>query len=1119
MKFLGLRVGEPRAEYLDAVVALAYANRYPDIPKKYDRSIEDPQNTQKTGGILSSSDASGQTSTDELTSRIPWTIKNLRDEIEETGSGTVSGSELKFKILELAISDIGMGKYQWYLFVLCGIGWAADNLWLQGVALILPSLSTNFGVTEQFVRYATLSLNVGLSLGAAGWGIGSDIKGRKLVFNSTLIIAGVFALSLAGAKSFIAASSLLGALGVGVGGSLPVDGTMFLEFLPHNNRSYLTLLSVWWPIGQVLASLLAWLLIGASSHTNHGWRLFIYILGGITLALALVRLLFDSIESPKYLLGINKQAEAVRSVRALAHKNGTVTWLTEDILNEIGGTQEVVEEVKSGVVVKVRRAITTFGPETKKKISPLFGNPQLGLNTALLWFIWACIGMGYPLFNAFLPQYLSNGHKTGDSSNTYRDYVIISAVAVPASFFACFLVVKAGRRVPMAIATMVTGISFFLFTLRSESTFQLGFGCAASFFQNIMFGILFAYTPETFPGPSRGTGCGIGHSLNRLGGICAPLIAANIGASDPSLPVYVSAVVVRGLDSREDGTGILSGLVVPDRLNVPNRFKYQAISVIPKSNRASFLAAHCKGSKYAYKVHITIKLSLAALTFPRENSLKRPVEGDTEDLDNPHTFYTNLDFISGRVILNLTSDEAISKIVVKLEGESKTRLSKPPSVLYTQGPNPPALYTRRDRQEICEENHKVLYKVAEVFPNKAILNSYTLRAGQHEYPFRIKLPINNGCHDPASQRIGPGGGFGGLGIQGMQQMQYRHVKRTLPPSLTGFPGEAEIRYYVKVTVQRPSLFKENRRSMIGFKFLPIEAPRPPETTNEAFAKRPYKFITGGKSYVKTSLFTKKPKQSLSNEAPQGEVDARLPSPPILTCNKPLPMRILLRKTHSSPEHLFLMSLQVNLLGTTEVRASSVIRHETSTWVVMSLTGLSIPIGSPGDPIGTETVIDSKLWDAIPLPNTVAPSFLTCNLARRYELEARIGLGYGHPGNIQAQTLNIPLRFKIEIFSGIEPPAALIDAMTAQPAIPTRPPVNTAPPPFDPAYPPQVGAPGAPDLDDAPPSYEDALAEEITQANGSSRPAYSGVTNENAPGIDEKGGLSDGHQKSEASHNF
>ena len=41
----------------------------------------------------------------------------------------------------------------------------------------------------------------------------------------------------------------------------------------------------------------------------------------------------------------------------------------------------------------------------------------------------------------------------------------------------------------------------------------------------------------------------------------------------------------------------------------------------------------------------------------------------------------------------------------------------------------------------------------------------------------------------------------------------RHVRKTLPPSLTGFPGEAEIKYFVKVTVVRPQFYKENYRTV------------------------------------------------------------------------------------------------------------------------------------------------------------------------------------------------------------------------------------------------------------------------------------------------------------------
>jgi hypothetical protein len=70
---------------------------------------------------------------------------------------------------------------------------------------------------------------------------------------------------------------------------------------------------------------------------------------------------------------------------------------------------------------------------------------------------------------------------------------------------------------------------------------------------------------------------------------------------------------------------------------------------------------------------------------------------------------------------------------------------------------------------------------------------------------------------------------------------------------------------------------------------------------------------------------------------------------------------------------------------------------------MSVTGLSIPIGNPSDPVGTETPVDSSVWNRIPLPQTITPSFDTCNISRLYELEVRVTLGYGYPGEIQVSS--------------------------------------------------------------------------------------------------------------------
>lgn len=129
------------------------------------------------------------------------------------------------------------------------------NLFLQALALTLPKLSVEFGVDSSHVRYTTLALFTGLCIGATFWGIASDVVGRRLAFNFTLCIAGVFGLAVGGAPTWIGAASLYACIGLGVGGNLPVDGALFLEFLPQASGNLLTLLSVFWPVGQLLSSL------------------------------------------------------------------------------------------------------------------------------------------------------------------------------------------------------------------------------------------------------------------------------------------------------------------------------------------------------------------------------------------------------------------------------------------------------------------------------------------------------------------------------------------------------------------------------------------------------------------------------------------------------------------------------------------------------------------------------------------------------------------------------------------------------------------------------------------------------------------------------------------------
>jgi hypothetical protein len=55
-----------------------------------------------------------------------------------------------------------------------------------------------------------------------------------------------------------------------------------------------------------------------------------------------------------------------------------------------------------------------------------------------------------------------------------------------------------------------------------------------------MYGVLYAYTPEVFPAPSRGTGTGIASLLNRIAGLAAPIVAARTGSLHPSTPILLA---------------------------------------------------------------------------------------------------------------------------------------------------------------------------------------------------------------------------------------------------------------------------------------------------------------------------------------------------------------------------------------------------------------------------------------------------------------------------------------------------------------------------------------------------------------------------------------------------
>lgn len=91
----------------------------------------------------------------------------------------------------------------------------------------------------------------------------------------------------------------------------------------------------------------------------------------------------------------------------------------------------------------------------------------------------------------------------------------------------------------------LTGAFLFATTTARNSNALLGWNCGYSFHSNIMYGVLYAISPELFPAKDRGTGNGLTATATRIFGILAPVIALYANLNTP-VPVYVSGALIFG---------------------------------------------------------------------------------------------------------------------------------------------------------------------------------------------------------------------------------------------------------------------------------------------------------------------------------------------------------------------------------------------------------------------------------------------------------------------------------------------------------------------------------------------------------------------------------------------
>lgn len=316
-------------------------------------------------------------------------------------------------------------------------------------------------------------------------------------------------------------------------------------------------------------------------------------LGGVAIALAFIRVfIFKMPESPRYLLSKGRDADAVDVVNYIARYNGKPETLTLDMLM-------VLNEIKNDSCIKSQDAtaspndagatslsykviiMDSFRDFSAHSYRKLFAGRKIAQHSSVSFLVWLTIGIAYPLYFAFITSYLETKatYSANDSLNyTYKVYCIVSVVGVLGPIAAGFSVeTRLGRRWMMALSSVLTGIFLFAYTAIGTQAADIGFQCATAILGNfgkhcsgdlyahcdsgfkcawlcerswdsfkradreIEYAIMFAFTPESFPGPVRGTGTGIAATLLRIGGLIASFISTYAGYS--VVPIYASAAL------------------------------------------------------------------------------------------------------------------------------------------------------------------------------------------------------------------------------------------------------------------------------------------------------------------------------------------------------------------------------------------------------------------------------------------------------------------------------------------------------------------------------------------------------------------------------------------------
>ncbi|MFB6297223.1 MAG: MFS transporter [Salinirussus sp.] len=410
---------------------------------------------------------------------------------------------------------IPVGRFHRRLLAICGSAWAFDGMEVILISFTLPVLIGVWGLSGLSAGLLGAASLMGMIVGNWGWGWYADRHGRKDAFQYTVLVYSAFTGLTALAVGFPSGFALRFLTGVGLGGALAVDTSYLSEHLPTDRRGrYLVYLDAFWPIGNILAVLLAWVFLAALP--GDGGTVTVPVVG----AVAGWRLLFVAASFPALLVFVIRSQ--LRETPYFLARTGDVEG-ANDRIREIAETNDRPFEPIDADEVEVAPTAN---------FSRLF-QTDLRKQTVMIALAWFAINFGYYGVFIWLPQTVGAAGVVG---NIYLYFVLIGLVQIPGYFSAAYLVERIGRKATLGSYLVLSGVFTFVFAASMPEVAFFGLGLAgfwpflggllaASFFTLGAWGAIYAYTPELFPTEARATGNGFAGGVGKIAAVIGPILA------------------------------------------------------------------------------------------------------------------------------------------------------------------------------------------------------------------------------------------------------------------------------------------------------------------------------------------------------------------------------------------------------------------------------------------------------------------------------------------------------------------------------------------------------------------------------------------------------------------